>query len=171
MDPAGLRLRSRKICSNFINTMKFSEGAKILSYIPLPGEADVTYINDHLMEHGYEIYVPCVCNGSMTVSRLIPGAAMKTGAFGICEPLNRLVLRDKTRIAAAVIPGLAYDIYGTRLGFGKGYYDRYLEGLHSCLLIAPCFDFQIFPQIGRDAHDVPADIIISESGSFYPAKR
>ena len=88
-------------------------------------------------------------------------AALAAGAFGIGEPTGRRFAAYDT-IDVAVVPGLAFDQAGRRLGRGRGYYDRLLPRLRreGCRLLGLCFDFQRVAQVPVDATDVPVDEVI-----------
>ena len=83
----------------------------------------------------------------------------KTGVFGIIESEGQL-FTDYSQIDLAIIPGMAFDKEGNRLGRGKGYYDRLLPQLH-CPKIGLCFSFQYFDSIPYEKHDKSMDEIIT----------
>lgn len=87
---------------------------------------------------------------------------MKTGSFGILEP-EGIELEDLSSIDMVIVPGVAFDRKGNRLGRGKGYYDRLLPRLKS-YKIGICYDCQIIDRIPADEHDIPMDHIVTESG-------
>ena len=60
------------------------------------------------------------------------------------------------------MPGLAFDLQGRRCGYGGGYYDRWLARHPGHPLLALCYDFQVFPHLETDPHDVPVDAVLSE---------
>lgn len=63
--------------------------------------------------------------------------------------------------ALILMPGLAFDSDGHRCGYGGGFYDRYLERHRHHTLLALCFDFQLYPHLDTDTHDIPVDIVLS----------
>ena len=75
------------------------------------------------------------------------------------EPVGRRFL-NYDEIDVAVIPGLAFDRKGGRLGRGKGYYDRLLSKLPDCRKLGMCFDFQMVDAVPAEAHDIKMDDII-----------
>ncbi len=87
---------------------------------------------------------------------------LQKGALGILEPKTGLSVEAINQIEALIIPGLAFDLQGQRLGKGFGYYDRALKN-YSGLRIALAYDFQVFPEIPFEAHDEKMDIIITPS--------
>lgn len=87
------------------------------------------------------------------------------GAFHIEEPTGDDV-HDISEIELIVVPAVAYDRRGNRVGRGKGYYDRML-GDTKAIKIGIAYDFQVFDEIDADPHDVPVDIIITDKGIRY----
>ena len=87
----------------------------------------------------------------------------KTGAFGILEPLETIAPADPGSIDIVVLPAVAYNEEGTRLGQGKGYYDRFYAGIKGPkpFLLGVCYDFQISSEIPVEEHDITADVIIA----------
>lgn len=88
---------------------------------------------------------------------------LSKSSFGILEPninINSVFPIDK--IEVVVIPGIAFDIDGNRMGFGAGFYDRFLIKNENMIKIAICYDFQLLNSIPNEPHDVKMDIIITE---------
>ncbi|SHH53271.1 5-formyltetrahydrofolate cyclo-ligase [Clostridium collagenovorans DSM 3089] len=88
---------------------------------------------------------------------------LSKSSFGILEPninINSVFPIDK--IEVVVIPGIAFDIQGNRMGFGAGFYDRFLIKNENMIKIAICYDFQLLNSIPNEPHDVKMDIIITE---------
>ncbi|HIC83915.1 MAG TPA: 5-formyltetrahydrofolate cyclo-ligase, partial [Nitrososphaerales archaeon] len=85
---------------------------------------------------------------------------MKTNNLGILEPTDGEIC---TNIDVIIVPGLAFDQSGNRLGFGSGYYDKFLNSQSIEYKIALAFDFQVVDKIDIIEHDVPMDLIITEN--------
>lgn len=98
--------------------------------------------------------------------------SFKQGAFGILEPDEQSVVVDieaKDAVQGFLVPGLAFDDKGHRLGKGQGFYDRALQNF-SGLKVGVCFDFQFSKQIlPAEEHDINVDLIVTESGVFEAA--
>ena len=106
------------------------------------------------------ILVPAVVQGQMGSCPLNSESELVLGAFGIPEPARR-ILEEPQKECVFLIPGLVFDRKGNRMGYGKGFYDRFLTNRKN-LKIALAYSFQILPQIEVKNHDVPVDIIITE---------
>ena len=93
---------------------------------------------------------------------------LQKGSYNIEEPQGEL-LTNYDKIDLAIIPGVAFDSQGNRLGRGKGYYDRLLKQLNA-YKIGICFHFQICTHIPTETFDKPMDEVWSEEESFIPNK-
>ena len=85
---------------------------------------------------------------------------MQTDSYGILEPVGE-PFTNYHDIDVAIIPGMAFDLAGNRMGRGKGFYDRLLPKLADARKIGICFSFQLLEHIPTEAHDCPMDIIVS----------
>ncbi len=81
--------------------------------------------------------------------------------YGILEPIDVMKIAYKN-IDLILVPGIAFDKEGNRIGYGFGYYDKFLARVPKAIKIGLCFDLQIVDKIPKEEHDVPVDIIITE---------
>ncbi len=85
------------------------------------------------------------------------------GHFGILEPSSSAPVADPNGLDLILVPGIAFDREGGRLGRGRGYYDRLLAGA-SAFKVGVCFDSQIVPEVPREPHDIRMDAVVTPSG-------
>lgn len=104
------------------------------------------------------IYLPVVKGDDLEIVLYGDKSSLKTGKFGILEP-HGIKIKNLSILELAIIPGVAFDIKGNRLGRGRGYYDRLLPKL-SCIKLGICFPFQILETIPTEEHDIRLDGII-----------
>ena len=119
-------------------------------------------------ESGKTIVVPYVLPNTFNLfhSQLNSFDDLSPGALGVLEPSPGKRIRiTPESINLVIIPGVAFDLQGGRIGYGKGYYDRFLEQTKAFRL-ALAFDFQIIDKVPTEKHDVPMNGILSESGIF-----
>jgi len=142
------------------------EGAVVGLYSPIRMEADLLSSAALLREKGFQIALPRICGDTLAFSIVKDAENLQPGIFGIREPLPGA---DTVRIAdlyAVCLPGLAYDMTGARLGYGKGYYDHYLN-LASCtqrpVLIGTGYDFQLLDFVPQGPLDQRLDYIVTPS--------
>ena len=136
----------------------FLSAQTILLYHSLPDEVDTT---DLITQYADKktLLLPTVVGNDLELHIFNTKSGTKTGAFGIIESEGTL-FTDYSQIDLAIIPGIAFDKNGNRLGRGKGYYDRLLPLLH-CPKIGLCFSFQFLDSIPCEKHDIPMDEIIT----------
>ncbi|MBP3712700.1 MAG: 5-formyltetrahydrofolate cyclo-ligase [Bacteroidaceae bacterium] len=131
------------------------EAGTLLLYYPLADEVDVRLLIRVAFESGKRVLLPVV-RGDELELRLYEGeASLMEGAFGIMEPTGPLFPSEQYgEIELAIIPGMAFDRSGHRLGRGRGYYDRLLPRLPEARLVGVCFSFQLLDEVPADSHDV-----------------
>ena len=118
------------------------------------------------LENSKNIYLPRIVGSNMIAVQYNKETLLEGNIFGIYEPIGTDVhLND----FICVLPLIAVDKQGNRIGFGKGFYDRFLEG-KNCLKIGLCYDFQILKSISHESYDIPLNIIISEKRTIYITK-
>lgn len=154
--------RSRTICGRLLEQEAFRESRNICLYMPVRNEVDVTFLFNEAWERGKDVWLPRVDGeGRMRFFAYGPGTPLITGKYGIREP-------DVTRVLEAgehtliVMPGAVFSKKRNRIGYGGGFYDRYLEENPACRTIAVCYDFQIVEDFPAERHDKKPEIIISE---------
>lgn len=86
-----------------------------------------------------------------------------TGHFGILEPLGATWPGE---IDTVLVPGLAFDLAGNRLGFGAGYYDRFLDESRPLQVIGVGFDWQVVSQLPAEPHDIAMDWVVTDRRTY-----
>ena len=136
-----------------------AEAQTILAYYALPDEVDTHALLDALVAEGKTVLLPKVLDGATMELRCYQGPQdLREGAYHILEPTGA-PFTELSQIDIALIPGLAFDAQGHRLGRGKGYYDRFLTAFKG-QTIGVCFDFQKVAEVPVDAHDVSVDRVV-----------
>lgn len=137
---------------------------KIFTYINYRSEVDTSAFIKHELKQSKEIYAP-ICNTwncTMIASRINNWASLQKNEFGIPEP--QFSDASDIEFDAIIIPGSVFDITGNRIGYGKGYYDKFINSIdYEVKKIALCYDFQLLNVIPSEDHDVKMDIIITEN--------
>ena len=137
----------------------------VVAYYSLPDEVNTHYLIDDLVAGHKTVLLPKVIDDeTMELRRYNGRQNLKEGVLHLLEPDGE-PFTDYSRIDIMLVPGLAFDAAGHRLGRGRGYYDRFLSSLityHSSFVtsIGVCFDFQKVPEVPTDVHDVPVDEVI-----------
>lgn len=143
-------------------TAAFMMSDHILMYHSLPDELSTHYFIDKWAEHKC-FFLPRV-NGVNLDILPYNRSSLRLGAFQIEEPEGD-DFADIDDIEMVVVPAVAYDRRGNRVGRGKGYYDRLLADTRA-LKVGVAYDFQVVDEIDADPHDVPVDIIITDRAIY-----
>ena len=138
-------------------------------YFANDGEVDLTPLLARLLRMRKRIALPVVSrDGAMTFHRYRNGTALVRNRFGILEPRNHAPLVSPLAIDLLLVPLVAFDDFGTRLGMGAGYYDRYLGRVPPPLrprLIGVAHEVQRSPRpLPREAWDIPLHGVLTEDG-------
>ncbi len=127
----------------------FVTARHILLYHALPDEVDTREALERWAAQGKTLYLPVVV-GDDLVLRRYDHETMQQGAFGIWEPVGENV--DEAQIELIIVPGVAFDSKGNRLGRGKGYYDRLLSR-STAVRVGVCYSCQLLPSLPAEPHD------------------
>ncbi|MCD8165147.1 MAG: 5-formyltetrahydrofolate cyclo-ligase [Bacteroides sp.] len=141
----------------------FRQAKTLLLYHSLPDEVS-THDFIEKWKGEKKILLPVVQGDRMNLCLYEGAAKCATGRFGIAEPLT-LPYTDYDGIDLALIPGVAFDRKGNRLGRGKGYYDRILPRIKAPKT-GVCFSFQLLDEIPSESFDIPMDFIVTEKELF-----
>ncbi len=154
---------SSLVQQRFLASELFARAMTLALYVPVRCEVDTADVMGAALAGGKKLILPVV-HGEGLLFREITGVHdLAVGAFGIAEPVASCPERLPEEADCIVIPGVAYDRSGRRIGYGKGFYDRtlhHLEGMGR--LVGFCFDFQLVEEIFGEPHDVALDLIITE---------
>lgn len=156
-----LAAMSEGICNRVLALAWWQEAGTLLLYYPLADEVDVRPLIKDAYENGKKVLLPVV-KGDELELRLYQGeASLAQGAYGIMEPTGPLFAPESyDEIQLAVIPGMAFDRAGHRLGRGKGYYDRLLPKLTEARLLGVCFPFQLLDDVPAEPHDIAVAAVV-----------
>ncbi|MBM7866143.1 5-formyltetrahydrofolate cyclo-ligase [Heliobacterium gestii] len=158
--------KSRFIVDRLLAMPAYAAASTVMIYVDFRQEVLTGEILSQSLRLGKTVAVP-ICQPA--TRHLIAGRIdrypddLRRGTWGIMEPVSMKPV-PPAAIDLVVIPGVAFDRLGNRLGYGAGYYDRFLPSLRAdAQKIALAFDLQIVKEIHPDDHDIPMDQIITES--------
>ncbi len=132
----------------------------VLVYLPVNNEVNTYSIIDYLLRAHKTVVVPRFTDSNYYFGKLNNLNKLELGPFNIPQPkvFKRI---DSKMIDVAIIPGVAFDQKGYRLGYGKGVFDRLLSDCDA-IKIGLAFDFQIIGKVEGEAHDIKMDIVVCE---------
>ncbi len=157
--------KNRKILKRLINLKEIKRAKNICAYVSKGSEADTIKLIEKLIKTDKAVYAPKsdINSNSMTFYRINSLSDLISGAFSILEPSiegEKYVSFDKCDVC--IVPALSFDNQGFRLGYGKGYYDRFLKDFIG-IKIGICYEELITETLPRLDTDIAVDMIISEN--------
>ena len=174
-----VKLKSDRIKERLYSLNEFKKAKNVMFYISFNKEADTIAIIDEFLKKSNKnngknnndmgnkkIIVPYAIknNSLLQLSELRSMDDLEPKAFSILEPKAEKIMKfDIKKLDLVIIPGIAFDKRGHRIGYGQGHYDRFLEKLDRKIKkIALAFDFQLIDRVPEEKHDVPMDFVVTE---------
>lgn len=167
-----IKEKSRKITDKLLDLKEFKASKVVMSYVDFNNEVEIKDFIRTCLQQGKRVVVPVVVRkpesprSEIIASEIFdPDGDLVPGTYGILEPRkDRLREINPCEIDFAAIPGTVFDMRRNRIGYGAGYYDRFLIKLKKdCLKAGLAFELQIVEELPVEKHDVPLDMIITES--------
>lgn len=168
MDSSLRATYSEKVCSTASNLVSFRHADIILLYAPIKSEIDIMPLMNIALEKGKRVAFPRCNTENRTMKFHFVSSIddFEIGAYGIREPKADLPTFDPyitPGVTVCFVPGIAFDVYGYRLGYGKGYYDKFLNTFKGST-IGLVFSNLITDKLPRGKFDLHCDIMITEKG-------
>ncbi len=155
-----------RIADIFLQSEIYSSAKQLLLYASFRSETDTYKIFDRALSDGKEVFFPyCVPNSNeLQFYRVASRDELNKGAFDIpTPPVSEPRLWHPDGPSVCVLPGLAFTRSGARLGYGRGYYDTFLQQTNLCT-IGLCYDFQVVETIPTESHDRLVQYLCTEKG-------
>jgi 5-formyltetrahydrofolate cyclo-ligase len=153
--------KSRQITERILALPKFQNAERILAYADYNHEVRTCYLIEKAWQLGKTVAVPKVVGDEMVFHILTDFNQLQSGYFHIPEPVGgEIVSWDE---ALMLMPGVAFDHKCNRVGYGGGFYDRFLEKHPDILRLALAFEFQMFPEVPTEPTDIRPHLIVTES--------
>ncbi len=157
-----------EICRQIISLACFRFADTVLMYYPIKGEIDITPVALEALRRGKRVAYPvCMPDGETMTFRYVRDLSClrEKGSYSIPEPEDSAPELEDGRNALCIVPAFAFDRKGYRLGYGGGYYDRFLRGFEGTALGAIYEDF-LTDALPRGYYDIAVDVIVTERGSL-----
>ena len=151
--------KSHRLMMLFCASEAYCKADAIYGYLPYNQEVRTTTILQRALEDGKRVAVPKIFGNQMKFIWLEDLTQVAPGYFNIPEPIADGPIADDPN-ALMLMPGLAFDQEGHRIGYGGGFYDRFLENEPNHPTLALCYDFQMFPHLETEPHDIPVDCVL-----------
>ena len=155
--------------SNASNHSAFLEAETLLCFSPVRGEPNILPLAEYALSLGKAVAFPISHTNERHLSfhKINSLTELTKGAYNIPEPPETFPEITDFSNAICIVPALAFDRRGKRLGYGGGYYDRFLSNFNGISIGLAYSDFFV-PCLPTDAHDAQINIIITENGEYFP---
>ena len=151
--------RSEALGKLFRASQLYQQAKTIYGYLPYNQEVRTVPMLEQAILDGKQVAVPKVIGDDMVFIYLADMNQVEKGYAGIPEPIaNEPIATDET--ALVLMPGLAFDPQGHRIGYGGGFYDRFLEKEPDHPTLALCYAFQMLEHLETEAHDIPVNCVL-----------
>lgn len=169
--------RSMMAAANFVSTSLYKEAECLFVFMSKKNEISTSALIEKAFADKKEIAIPKTVGDNLDFYLLSPlkkiDEQVEKGCFDILEPCTFLEKIDQCHLpvqSVFVVPGLAFALDGTRLGYGRGFYDRYIDGVYKTnssvylpkAIVGFCYDCQVFDSLPSDDFDVPLTHISTE---------
>ena len=168
VDKSSLREKSKSVCYRVGGLAEYSAASLTACYMACQGEVDLTEIMNNCKQTGKKVLLPrfnATTENYEMVAVNDPGKDTERGHYGILEPQQSFAAVDKNTLnsvsVAWLVPGVAFDGTGNRLGRGGGWYDSLLKDT-SGIKIGVCWDWQIQSEVPADNTDISVDLVVTD---------
>jgi len=158
---------SEKASNNLISSDIYRNSQTISLYSDIKNEMLTDFIFYNSINSGKEVYFPVINGDTLQFKRVKSKSDLNPGKFGILEPKNNLPEVHVSNIDLVVVPGICFDRSGSRIGYGKGYYDKVLKNVELKRRVGLAYEFQIQSNCPTDLYDKSLNILISQFGIIF----
>ncbi len=167
MSPADKAAADKALCDRLLALPQILTAGTVLTYVSQPHEADTRALIVALLAAGKTVAAPRCADavGEMQFFLIRSFDELAPGAFGLTEPTLDCPPAYPGADSVCLVPALLFDEDGYRLGYGGGYYDRFLAG-YGGKTVGLCYDGEVVPELPRGAFDRPVDTVVTPSTEF-----
>lgn len=160
---AACAVRSQALCAQLCELAAFERAKTLVGYTALGKEANPEAALRAAAERGKHVgLVRVEEQGALSVRRYLAGDVLEENELGVLEPRADAPSIQDEEIELIIVPALAIDACGYRIGYGRGYYDRLLPRLTHAFKVAIAYDFQLLAEIPYTTGDVPVDCVVTD---------
>ena len=151
--------KSRKLTEQFLQTAQYRNARSIYGYLPFNQEVRTRPILEQALRDGKRVALPKCRGEEMRFLWVDDFDHLEKSCLGSPQPAADGLEADDPR-ALVLMPGLAFDRAGNRIGYGGGFYDRFLSREPGHPTVALCYDFQMVDRLEHDKFDIPVDLVL-----------
>lgn len=156
-------VRSRKISKTVLALDAYAEATMVLAFASIRNEVRTRAIIDAAMSVGKRVALPRVTKDKLALHAVGPTTELSLGAFAIPEPAADEPYVDPSEVNIALVPALAVDARGYRIGYGGGFYDKLIPGLKNARTCALAYDFQLVAEVPELPFDARVDFVVTDA--------
>lgn len=165
---AYIRACDGELTRRFLALPEYASARTVFLYFGTSDEPDTSQILEDALRSGKRVALPRTLRGGVMEARAVRDPAeLVPGVFGIPEPAENAALLSPEEFDLVLVPALAYDREGYRLGHGGGYYDRYLART-GAVPVGLAWEKLLWERVPRDARDLPVSVLITEKKTARP---
>lgn len=159
MTPQQIEEKSNLLAQKFLSCEAYRNANTVYGYLPYNQEVRTTPMLEQALKDGKQVAVPKVYGDEMRFIVLEDLSQVEKGYAGIPEPIADGPEAEDTK-ALVLMPGLAFDAQGHRIGYGGGFYDKFLAAEPDHPTVALCYDFQLLDKLETEEYDIPVDLVL-----------
>lgn len=157
-----------RVAGRFLSLPEVQHARTVMLFWSFGSEVPTGLLIDLLHERGVTVGLPRIEHADLLPIRYVPGDPTAATSFGAEEPVGGMRL-DPSAIDVVAVPGVAFDRRGGRIGYGRGYYDRFLRGV-SAFTVGLGFGHQVLDEdLPGGSFDLPVDAIVTEDETIRPS--
>lgn len=161
---------SNQVIERLVSTKEYNKAKNIFVFVSTEDEIFTHDFIKNSIKFGKSIYIPFVDSGKklMYASKLESFDDLEIGFYDILSlPESKLDIVNPEKLDLVIVPGLVFGKNFYRIGYGGGYYDKYLSNPNiTAVKIGICYEFQVFEKVDYNKYDIPVDIIITEKEKY-----
>ena len=162
MDLRSWQEKTKDVCEKVTVHSWFQEAKSIYCYVDFRRETGTADLMEKAWKMGKSVAVPKTDGEAMDFYYIHSLQEIAPGNFGVREPDPKRCRMADGKEGLLILPGSAFDVKGHRIGYGKGYYDRYLQLHPELFTMAVAFDFQVLEEIPHESHDRSVQVIVTD---------
>ncbi|MFH1020065.1 MAG: 5-formyltetrahydrofolate cyclo-ligase [Pseudomonadota bacterium] len=167
--------KSRIITERLLALPEFAGARSVFAYVSFRSEVETLPLIAHCLQKGMMVSAPLTLAAEhrlLAYAITDPSRDLAPGYYGILEPAEALPLVDPASIEVVVTPGSVFDLMGGRLGYGGGFYDRFLQAAApQALRIGLAYDLQVVEAVPLESHDQQLDYLITETRTIHLVRK
>jgi 5-formyltetrahydrofolate cyclo-ligase len=155
--------RSSRANARVMELPEFVRARTVIGYNAMRKELDPTGLLARAASLGKRVGLPRVQDDHLQLHVYEPSDALEENQLGMLEPLASAPVIDNAEVDLIVVPALALDAQGYRIGYGRAFYDRLLPALVNAFYVGVAYDFQLVPELPKQAHDAAMHCVVSDA--------